>query len=261
MSKLIDLTGQKFYALTVVKRTSDYISPTGHRFTMWLCKCDCGNEVVVQGQNLRNGHTKSCGCYRRAFRKEFTKLNQYDLSGKWGIGYTSNTNEQFFFDLEDYEKIKDYTWFVGKNGYLYSKKDEKFYLFHRMILNIENRDVLVDHINHNKLDNRKNELRIINKQNNARNRQITSSNASGFIGTRIRCDKKKYEAYINLDGVKVHLGSFDSFTEAVKIRIEAEIEHFDEFMYLPHLKVLDYINNGGKLEYGNRKQIESIINN
>lgn len=260
MGKLIDLTGQKFYNLTVIKRAEDYVSPAGHRLTMWLCKCDCGSEVVVQGKYLKDGHTKSCGCYRRAFMKKFAKLNQYDLTGEYGIGYASNANEQFLFDLEDYEKIKDYTWFVGNNGYLYSRKDNKYYLFHRIILNVKKKDVFVDHINHNKLDNRKTELRIVNNQNNTMNRKVTSANASGFVGTKIRNDKKKYEAYIHLNGVKTYLGSFNNFTEAVKARIEAEIEHFDEFMYKPHLKVLDYINNGGRLEYGNKEQIESLIN-
>lgn len=31
--------------------------------SMWRCKCDCGNEKIVYGGHLENGHTKSCGCY------------------------------------------------------------------------------------------------------------------------------------------------------------------------------------------------------
>lgn len=57
--KLIDLTGQRFGRLTVISR----IENVGHN-TSWLCKCDCGNEKIVSGNNLRNGSTKSCGCIK-----------------------------------------------------------------------------------------------------------------------------------------------------------------------------------------------------
>lgn len=65
MAKTIDLTGQRFGRWTVVKRAekpSPYISFGG---AWWLCKCDCGEEHIVRGTNLRNGQSVSCGCYMR----------------------------------------------------------------------------------------------------------------------------------------------------------------------------------------------------
>lgn len=62
MSKFIDLTGKKFGRLTVIKRVENRISNCGQSKTMFLCKCDCGKEVCVEGAKLRNGHTQSCGC-------------------------------------------------------------------------------------------------------------------------------------------------------------------------------------------------------
>lgn len=53
-----DLTGQRFGRLLVVEKT-DFRQ---NRLVMWKCICDCGNETIVQGENLRNGHTQSCGC-------------------------------------------------------------------------------------------------------------------------------------------------------------------------------------------------------
>ena len=64
-AKLIDLTGQVYGRLTVIKRVDDYISPSGSRKVQWLCKCKCGKEVIVTGNNLRKGNSKSCGCYNR----------------------------------------------------------------------------------------------------------------------------------------------------------------------------------------------------
>lgn len=60
MSKFIDLTGQKFGKLVVLSR-----SETKNKRTMWLCKCDCGNECVVRADSLKHNNTISCGCAQR----------------------------------------------------------------------------------------------------------------------------------------------------------------------------------------------------
>lgn len=49
--------------ITVLCRAEDFISPCGSRSTMWKCRCNCGKEFITSGVYLRNGHTKSCGCY------------------------------------------------------------------------------------------------------------------------------------------------------------------------------------------------------
>ncbi len=59
--RLIDLTGQKFGQLKVLYRTSDRVSPAGHRKTMWRCQCDCGRTTNVSTDNLRSGKAKTCG--------------------------------------------------------------------------------------------------------------------------------------------------------------------------------------------------------
>lgn len=61
MSKLINLIGQKFERLTVVERATN----TSAGKTRWLCKCECGNHKTVLGEHLKNGHTKSCGCFKK----------------------------------------------------------------------------------------------------------------------------------------------------------------------------------------------------
>ena len=66
--QLIDLTGQHFGRLTVIKQAPavkvESAFSTTYR-TMWQCKCDCGKEVTVWAENLKRGITKSCGCFRR----------------------------------------------------------------------------------------------------------------------------------------------------------------------------------------------------
>ena len=58
-AKKIDLTGERFGKLVVIREAG---RKNGH--VAWLCRCDCGNEIVVSGHDLRNEHTQSCGCLR-----------------------------------------------------------------------------------------------------------------------------------------------------------------------------------------------------
>ena len=59
-----DLKGQKFGRWTVMSYAGS-AGKKGSKKRLWLCRCDCGNERVVQGHNLKNGKTNSCGCLRK----------------------------------------------------------------------------------------------------------------------------------------------------------------------------------------------------
>lgn len=56
-----DIAGMKFTRLTALK----VVGKTKDNRPAWLCRCDCGNEVVVSEHNLKRNNTKSCGCYKR----------------------------------------------------------------------------------------------------------------------------------------------------------------------------------------------------
>lgn len=61
---LVDRTGERYGRLVVIERASDYIAPNGNKHVRWLCKCDCGNETIVDTCQLSQGKTTSCGCAR-----------------------------------------------------------------------------------------------------------------------------------------------------------------------------------------------------
>lgn len=62
MGKLrYDLTGQTYGRWTVLERAESL----NNKDTCWLCRCQCGNEKIVFGKNLKNGRSKSCGCYKK----------------------------------------------------------------------------------------------------------------------------------------------------------------------------------------------------
>ena len=62
MGKIKDITNVRFGNLVAIKNTGKV---DAHRNLVWLCQCDCGNICEVSGNNLRTGHTKSCGCLKQ----------------------------------------------------------------------------------------------------------------------------------------------------------------------------------------------------
>lgn len=235
MSKFNDLTGQKFGRLTVVKRVEDAITEKGNRFTQWLCSCDCGNDdIVIFGSALtrKKRPTLSCGCLQRDKVSGITK-NDYEFSNDgYVIGYTSNTNKQFIFDADDYEKVSKYHWYEETNGYIRSsgkRKEDRFHI-HRLIMGFPD-GMNIDHINHNTFDNRKSNLRIVTVSQNAMNHILGARNTSGATGVVWVKSRNNWKAEIKLNGETIYLGSFDKFNDAEKIRREAEEKYFGEYSY------------------------------
>lgn len=81
MTKILDLIGQKFGRLTVIEFNS-----IKNRASYWKCKCDCGTEIITSGNNLRTGHTKSCGCIQKEFTRSINlshNLSRTKLYNVW----------------------------------------------------------------------------------------------------------------------------------------------------------------------------------
>ena len=227
----IDLTGLRFGRLTVIKRVEDCVDKKGKMHLMWECKCDCGNLHIVRGKNLKDGVTKSCGCLKKELNEQPKKTNEYDLSGEYGIGWTSNTNREFYFDLEDYDLIKQRTWNENSNGYARCSIQGKEVLMHRYILNVDDPQIVIDHKKHNTLDNRKSQLRITNTHCNTMNEKLAVNNKSGVTGVCWEDESNTWHSYIWYEGNTIHLGRFNKFEDAVKARKEAEEKYFGEFSY------------------------------
>ena len=226
------LTGRIFGELEVLRQTSDYIAPSGKHMAQWVCQCSCGSEpIIVPGNNLKSQKTKSCGCLSaKTTSKYFKKYNQYDLSGEHGIGWTNNTNKEFYFDLKYYDKIKNYCWYENKQG-LTSRlqtKDTKTNKIIRMhiLLGYKN----YDHIDRNELNNLESNLRPCTSQENNRNRTKKQNTTSNFIGVCFDKSRNKWMAYINIEKQKTKiLGRFTDLSDAIITRLKAEKEYYGEF--------------------------------
>ncbi len=110
-------------------------------------------------------------------------------------------------------------------GYWRVQIDGKAYLAHRLAwvyahgaFPIDN----IDHINHNKNDNRLKNLRVVTRSENQHNRKRTTQSSSGFLGVSWFAPKKKWRAYIKTNGKRYHLGWFSDINSAVQARKAAE---------------------------------------
>lgn len=230
-----DLTGKKFGRLVVLYRVEDKILSDGTHSSMWMCKCICGNEKVIEGRLLNSGVTKSCGCLQYEIsckNLNQKKYNTYDLSGEYGVGYTNNKDSQgrnyFWFDIEDYELIKNYCWYFS-NDYVVSHDElHKTIFLHKLIMPSS---AQVDHIQHEKYDNRKIKLRIATNAENGRNQGIQSNNTSGVTGVSWHKQRNAWQSYIGINGKNLYLGIHSNKNDAIKARIDAENEHFGEWSY------------------------------
>lgn len=233
-----DLTGKTFGRLYVIKQMEDCLEKHGRQRDQWLCKCECGNFTVVIGKNLKkkNG-TQSCGCLgvERLIQRN-TKENIYDLNEQYGVGYTSNTNEKFYFSLQDYNLIESYCWheIITKTGYRVLKAwdvEKQKEITMAELLGCKN----YDHANRNTLDNRRENLRPATSTNNSQNRTRQRNNTSGFTGVCWNKKEQMWVARIGLNGKNKNLGCFTDKTEAIRCRLLAEAKYYGEFAPQRHL--------------------------
>lgn len=87
----------------------------------------------------------------------------------------------------------------------------------------------VDHINGNKLDNRRSNLRVCAHVDNSKNLGVRADNRSGVTGVWFDSRRNKWCAQITVDTKRTPLGRYDSFEEAVAVRKRMEVEQFGEY--------------------------------
>ena len=138
-------------------------------------------------------------------------------------------------DDEDYEYLNQWKWRISSSGYARrnSKSNNKLIeiRLHRVITNCPE-DKQVDHINGNRLDNRKENLRICTHKQNSYNKSKKRTNKSGYKGVYWCTTSKKWRSRIACDGKEIHLGYFDDIKEAAIHYNNAALKYHGEFANL-----------------------------
>lgn len=143
-------------------------------------------------------------------------------------------------DDEDFEKINQHQWWYSRHGYAMrtihfgprSRPQKRNVSMHRELLGLTHRSVLVDHVDGNKLDNTRANLRLSTKSTNGCNRGPTRKNKSGYKGVYKHPQCNRWQSTIRVKGKTRYLGLFKKPQEAALAYNKAALQHFGEYALL-----------------------------
>lgn len=201
---------------------------------MNICKCEwCEDISKFKGYCKRHyGQMNRWGeCrFSRGDKNEYVILTDYAEI----ILYNKELKEKAraIIDIEDVDKCKDYKWSIRTDGYVSTRTNGTALKLHRFLLSTQ-KGMHVDHINRNKLDNRKYNLKECSQSENNKNKGKYKTNSSGHVGvSKVMSNKEKYTSEIRVNGKNHYLGTFYKFEDAVRARQEAEIKYHGKIISL-----------------------------
>jgi len=191
----------------------------------------CINKADSPGQLH---YTAPGGCCRNFKPKNFGRQKPPSPDDS-GVRLIPLTQGKFaIVDADDYERLAKYKWHAYKNGSTYyasRTSANKKIIMHREIMQAP-KGLLVDHIEGNGLNNRKSNLRLCTRVQNARNKRPKHNGSSRYKGVYWHISYRKWAANIRCNGKQKYLGRFDDEIEAaVAYDRKAELL-FGEFAYL-----------------------------
>lgn len=142
-------------------------------------------------------------------------------------------------DDEDYDYLNQWKWFCRtpkNNNYavrgVFNGKNMSIIHMHRIIMNITDSNMVVDHIDHDGLNNQKCNLRIASKKQNQANRRSSKKSKSKYLGVYWNKNINKWYAQLGNNKKKTYLGSFNSEEDAAKAYDKAAQNEYKEFANL-----------------------------
>lgn len=201
---------------------------SGRKFCSWECFQKSLNQkekhiCIVCGNEFEAHHCRSTRgdrldfCSRKCYHKYRLRLNTIIEKEDYAEMHILNRKKEefvFLIDKEDIDKILDYRWYAKTSkGVPYAQCSNGLRL-HRYIMNCPE-DMVIDHINHNTLDNRKQNLRICTIKENTQNLSMPISNKSGYMNIHKRGNK--WSLKITRD-FKTFRKSFKEIEDAIKFR-------------------------------------------
>lgn len=212
----IDMTGRVCGCLTVIRKYDVYRTND----TRWLCKCSCGNEAIVRGSYLRNGHTTSCGkCQKYIFENGYVRCEV-------------RSGRSFLINAADYPIIRDYKWSVDRNGYVMTRGPDGHSVKLHRLLTCAKKGEVVDHINGEPSDCRRENMRITTQHKNTYNSRLPKNTTTGYKGVCFDKSKSRYMAHIHPDGKMVFLGYYDNPKQAAMAYDNAACFYYGEYARL-----------------------------
>lgn len=203
-----------------------------------MCECsveNCHNKVMAKG--LCSKHYSQLRRYGKIFKySSRDKTNHIEILENHAEIFLIDKNNEIcakaLIDLDDVDKVKNIKWHrsdLQRSTYYCLSNDPEWKRIHRLIMGVTDKNIVVDHINHNGLDNRKSNLRICTSGQNTCNCLTSKNNKSGHKGVYWSKERKKWCAQISINNKTKGLGRYDTIEEAIEAREKAAKEYYGEF--------------------------------
>lgn len=209
-----ELVGSRFGRLVVQSK----VFKPGRTGTLWLCKCDCGSEKVIRVMLLKKGITTSCGCLSRELTSQIKRTHGFSSHPSYGtwrsmiVRCTDSTSKEYKNyggrGISICDRWQDVNNFIADMGARPSKQHS-----------LDRIDVNGNYEPEN--------CKWSTAPEQMKNRRKISS--TGTVGVSYIKPRKKYSAYISIDGKQVSLGVFEDINDAISARKAAEIK-YDYYM-------------------------------
>ena len=221
MGKFIDLTGKRFERLTVI----EIAGRDAKNRIRWRCKCDCGNETLVQTGKLTSGGTKSCGCWSRDRIKSVNGVPCHRLTrvyyGMKERCYNPSNISYKYYGARGITICDE--WMRDKIG---REKFIAWALEQGYDINAKRGECTIDRINHNKGYSPDN-CRVVNQCIQNMNKRFDGGK-TGVCGVDYRSNR--YIARISYNRKRISLGCFDTLEEAAEARKAAELKYYGQVL-------------------------------
>lgn len=219
MTKRVEMIGKTFGRLVVTEEAGR----SKKMEVLWRCVCECGNEIVAGGVNLRRGNTKSCGCLRNDTASAMFSKHRKSGTRLYGIWnnmihrcYNPKASSFKFYGGRGIRVCE--RWEIVDNFY---NDMEEEYVNHVRLYGEE--DTTLDRIDVNG-DYEPSNCRWATRCQQSRNQRTHSTNKSGVTGVSWSDRHEKWLARITLNNKTKYLGLFTDFDAAVDARKQSEVE-------------------------------------
>lgn len=194
--------------------------------------CVCGSSFKVQKNNKLGNGNYFCGKHNHQlyrYGKWFETTPEYKLNNGYVSIYIPNNEQEIKISYDSLiDVFYNYPTSITNTGYVKLRNGE---LLHRFLMKdkLNENNLVIDHINHDKLDNCIHNLRVCSARENTLNTTLSKNNTTKYIGVTWTKNRNKFKAYINIDNKQIHLGYFTDINEAVKSRLLGEKQYFGEY--------------------------------
>lgn len=223
MSRLETAVGKRYGRLIVLEKDLSKRKESQQR-TRWVCKCDCGTVKSIQAYKLRVGEIKSCGCLRK---ENAGKLSKRHGKSRYADGtIRPEFNAWVGIKTRCYNKNRpEYERYGGRGIKVCGRWLDSFENFYDDMGERPTDDHSIDRIDNDE-DYSPENCRWATHEQQSRNQRLRKDNNTGIRGVRYYKRDKMYHANISINGKNMNLGKFESFSDAAKARVDAEMKYW-----------------------------------